>query len=91
MSTEMLMKLSLIISKMGIGEDLSKIEASTNEELGKAVLALAIGNIYKADNEVYELIADYKNVTIDEAKKLNIIPIIKEFTNSEYIKPFLAQ
>ena len=91
MSVEMLMKLSFIISKMGISEDLSKIETSTNEELGKAVLALAIGNLYKADNEVYELVAAYKNVNIDEAKKLDIIPMIKELVNSEYIKPFLAQ
>lgn len=91
MNTKVLIKLSLIISKMGIAQDLMNIEASSNEELGKVLIALVLSNIYKAENEVYEMIAEYKKITIDEAKEANIIEIIKELTNSEYFKSFLPQ
>lgn len=91
MNAEMLMKLSLIVSKMGIVDELRKLETSSNEELGKALIALVISNLYKADEEIYELIANYKKITTEEAKGVDIIPLIKDFANSEYIARFLPK
>lgn len=91
MNAEMLMKLSLIVSKMEIADTLAKLETNSKEELGKALIALVISNMYKADAEIYELIADYKHITIEEAKQVNIIPIIKDISNSELIMPFLQK
>lgn len=96
LNTEMIMHLSACIDKMEIGQELKKMEVNTgdskkdNEELSKQLLILIISKIYKAKDEIYELIADYKGITVEEAKKVEIIPIIQEILGIEGIQDFLS-
>lgn len=89
MKTKLLIKLSLIIDKMGIAKDIKNIEKETNEEVGKELITLLITNLHKAENEVYEFIADYKKITKEEAEETDVIPILKELLNIEGMKDFL--
>lgn len=96
LNTEMIMHLSACIDKMEIGQELRKMEVNTgdskkdNEELSKQLLILIISKIYKAKDEIYEMIADYKGITVEEAKKVEIIPIIQEILGIEGIQDFLS-
>ncbi len=96
LNTEMIMHLSACIDKMEIGQELKKMEVNTgdskkdNEELSKQLLILIISKIYKAKDEIYEMIADYKDITVEEAKKVEIIPIIQEILGIEGIQDFLS-
>lgn len=96
LNTEMIMHLSACIDKMEIGQELKKMEVNTgdskkdNEELSKQLLILIISKIYKAKDEIYEMIADYKAITVEEAKKVEIIPIIQEILGIEGIQDFLS-
>lgn len=96
LNTEMIMHLSACIDKMEIGQELKEMEVNTgdskkdNEELSKQLLILIISKIYKAKDEIYEMIADYKGITIEEAKKVEIIPIIQEILGIEGIQDFLS-
>jgi hypothetical protein len=89
MKTKILIKLSLIIDKMGIAKDIKNIDKPTNEEVGKELIMLLITNLYKAENEIYEFIADYKKITKEEAEELDVIPVFKELLNIEGMKDFL--
>lgn len=94
-NTEIIMNISACIDKMGIGDELKKLNVDTgneeedNKELGKQLIILIASKIYKAKEEVYELIANYKGITIEEAKKVAIIPVIKEILGINGIKDFL--
>ena len=74
---------------MGIAEEIKKIDKPTNEEVGKEVIMLLITNLHKAENEIYEFIADFKGITKEEAEELDVIPIFKELLNVEGLKDFL--
>lgn len=95
LSTEMIMCLSACVDKMEIGEQLKEMEINTgdsekdHEELGKQLIVLIISKIHKAKDEIYEMIAAYKNITPEEAKKVEIIPIIKEILGIDGVKDFL--
>jgi hypothetical protein len=90
METQVLIKLTAIVGKMGIAEELKKLDKTTNEEVGKELIILLISNLYKVEKEVYELIASYKKISIEEAQTADIIAIIKELLNIEGLKDFLA-
>lgn len=96
LNTEMIMLLSACIDKMDIGEQLKSLDIDTGdnekdtEELGKQLIVLIISKIYKAKDEIYEFIASYKNIDIEEAKKLEIIPVIQEILGIDGIKDFLS-
>ena len=89
MKTKILIKLSLIIDKMGIADDIKKIDKPTNEEVGKELIMLLITNLHKAENEIYEFVAMYKGITKEEAEELDVIPVLKEILNIEGMKDFL--
>ena len=89
MNAKLLMKLSLIIDKMEIANDIMSIDKSSNEEVGKALIGLIISKMYKAENEVYELIAQYKSISVEEAKETDIIPIIKDLIKIKDVRDFL--
>lgn len=89
MKTKILIKLSLIIDKMGIADEIKRIDKPTNEEVGKELIMLLITNLHKAENEIYEFIADYKKITKEEAEELDVIPVFKELLNIEGMKDFL--
>lgn len=96
LNAEMIMNLSAIIDKMEITENLKELDINTgdkkkdNEELGKELIILFISKLYKAKDEVYELIANYKNCDIEEAKKADIITIVKEIINTSGVLDFLS-
>lgn len=95
LNTEVVMLLSECIDKMEIGEQLKSLNVDTgntkqdNEELGKQLIILIISKIYKAKDTIYELIASYKGISIEEAKKQDIIPIIQEILGINGVKDFL--
>ena len=95
LSTEVIITLSAIIDKMEIGDQLKNLDINTgdvkkdNEELGKELIVLIISKLYKAKDEVYELVSLYKNITVEEAKKVDIIPIIKEIMGINGVTDFL--
>lgn len=89
MKTKILIKLSLIIDKMGIADDIKKIDKPTDEEVGKELIMLLITNLHKAENEIYQFIADYKDISKEEAEELDVIPLFKEILNIEGMKDFL--
>ena len=88
METQVLIKLSAIIDKMNI--DLSAINGKNNEEVGSKIINLLLKNLYKAENEIYELIALSKKITVDEAKKQDIIAFVKDLLKIEGLQDFLA-
>ena len=89
MKTKILIKLSLIIDKMGIADDIKNIDKPTNEEVGKELIMLLITNLHKAENEIYDFISVFKGITKKEAEELDVIPIFKEILNIEGMKDFL--
>lgn len=89
MKTKLLIKLSLIMDKMGIASEISKIEGETNEEIAKKILGILISKIYRAEDEIYELISEFKSISLDDAKEVDIIPIIKELIVNADVKSFL--
>ncbi len=95
-STEMAIIMSAIVDKMEIGQELKQMEVNTGdekkdrEELGKQLIVLIISKLYKAKEEVYELISLYKGIPVEEAKKAQIIPIIKELFGIDGAVDFLS-
>lgn len=89
MKTKILIKLSLIIDKMGIAEEIKKIDKPTDEEVGKELIMLLITNLHKAENEIYEFIASYKGVSKKEAEEIDVVPLFKEILSIEGMKDFL--
>lgn len=94
-STEMAITMSAIVDKMEIGQELKQMEVNTGdekkdrEELGKQLIVLIISKLYKAKEEVYELISLYKGISIEEAKTAEIIPILKELFGIDGTTDFL--
>ena len=86
-----LSKVSLIINKMGISKLILDLNENSDdpekdqEVIVKKLLALVIDNLYKAADEVIELIAEVKKITKEEAEDVDIIPIIKDIVNNEKI------
>ena len=88
METQVLIKVSAMIDKMGI--DLSVIEGKDNEEVGTKVLTELIKNIHKAEQELYELIALKQKITVEEAKTYDVIKFFSDLLKQDGIKDFLA-
>lgn len=95
-STETLMNLSAVIDKMEISEQLRNMNIDTgnekadNEELGKELIILLISKLYKAKEEVYDLVASYKGISKEEAMKADVISIIKELLGIDGVTDFLS-
>ena len=61
------------------------------DRLKKAnIFSIVISKLYLAENELYEFIAQYKNISVEEAKKVNVIELIKEIFKTEGAADFLA-
>lgn len=90
-----LSKLSLIINKMGISNLILELNVESEnpskdkEILVKKLVALVIDNLYKAEDEVIDLVANTMNISKEEASDIDIIPFIKKLVNDERIKNFL--
>lgn len=92
---KILCRLSLIINKMGISSFIMKLKVeSGNEdddkrELVKELIALFIDNLYKAENEVIDLISIMKGISKEDAENEDVISFIKSLFQDEKIKSFL--
>ena len=95
LTTKTLSKMSLITNKMGISSLVMELKVETGneendrEELVKKLIALVIDNLYKAEEDITNLIANLKGITKEEAENEDLIPIIKELLSEEKIKSFL--
>ena len=93
LSSSLLIRLSLIVDKMGIAKELASIETDDKKELIKNVLAIVLGKLYKAEDEIYKWISEVKEISIDEAKSIDLNDLFEDFRNSEFgnkIKDFLS-
>lgn len=95
-TAEQAITISMIIDKMEIKNDLASMEINTGneksdkEELGKQLIALIISKLYKAKDEIFEFIANYKGISIEEAKKVEIIGFLKELFGMNEVVDFLV-
>lgn len=95
LTSKTLCKISLIINKMGISSLILEINVDTGndsadkEAVVKKLIALVIDNLYKAEEDITDLIAQLKGISHEEAENEDIIPIIKDLLNDEKIKSFL--
>ena len=89
MEAELLIKLSIFVDKLGI--DLTSIKGKDNEEVGTILLSQVLKNLAKAENEFYDLLANYKGVSVEEAKKIDIIQLFKELKDTEGLKSFFVK
>lgn len=95
LTTPMLCKISKIINKMGISALIMKLNVNTGneeadqEELVKELISLIIDNLYKAEEDVIEFIAVYRNITPEEAAEEDVIEFIKELMKIDKLKSFL--
>ena len=90
-----LSNMSLIINKMGISSLIMQLNIDSGddkkdrEELAKQLIALIIDNLYKAEDEIIELISKLKGISKEEAEEVDIIPFIKELLSNEKLTNFL--
>lgn len=95
LTPKILSKISMTISKMGISSLILEINVESGDEekdkemVVKKLLALVIDNLYKAEEEIVSLISEIKEISIEEAAKEDVIPIIKDLLNNEKLKSFL--
>ena len=94
-NTKILCKISLILNKMGISSLITKLNIETGneefdkKELVKELFALIIDNLYKAEEQIIELISQVKEISVVEAQDVDVIEFIKELFNNEKIQSFL--
>lgn len=95
LTPKILCKMSLIINKMEISQLIMKLNVETDNEeadkknLVKELVALFIDNLYKAEDEVIELVSLMKGISKEEAENEDIISIIKQLLQNEKVKSFL--
>lgn len=95
-----LMKLSLIVDKMGIELNLNELlnksrsdKGTVQERVGAQVALLLFKKIHLAKTEVYDLVAGIAETTIQDVSKFGIkqfIEIFTEIISSEDIKSFFT-
>lgn len=96
MKPELIFKLSAIVDKMQIADEIFKLDISTGDEekdkkeLGTKIVTTFLTKIYKAKEEVYDLICYNKSCSREEAESCDIIEEIKNILAVPGIKDFLA-
>lgn len=90
MKTKQLIKLSKIVDKLEIKNELTNIKGESNEEIAEKLLALIITNLHKAEQEIYEFIAVYKGITVEEAENEDIIKLLTDIFDIKGMKDFLS-
>lgn len=78
-SSRMAIIVSAMIDKMDI--DIKDIEGKDQEDIGEKLISTLIRKLYKAEDEVYRLIAEYKGISKEEAAKADFVAIIKEIAS----------
>lgn len=89
-------KITRLIDKMGIKDEIVNISVETdnpeqdNIELSKKLFSIVISKLYLIEDELYEFISEYKGISIEEAKKVNIIELLKDIFSADGAVDFLA-
>lgn len=81
------MKLSAIVDKMGIKITDAK---GSQEEIGADLVLQVVSKAYKAETEIYNLVAEIKKMTVEEAQDVDLIDFIKEIGSTSGIKDFFT-
>lgn len=68
-------KLSAIIDKLNL--KITDPKAS-QEQIGADLMIQIISKAYKAEKEIYNFVSEFKNITVKEAEKINLVDFIKE-------------
>lgn len=90
-----LSKLSLIINKMGVSQLILELNEESDDPekdkkiIVKKLLSLIINNLYKAEDEIIDLVAETMKITKEEAADVDIIPFVKQIFNDQRIFDFL--
>ena len=79
-----------IIGKTAKGKEKEEIENIKNKIGMKIILKLGT-KIHEVRNELIKFIAVYKEISEEEAKKVNVIDIIKELMGDKDFTSFLKQ
>jgi hypothetical protein len=83
--------MSKILKKMGLKKELN-IKDKSQEEVGAELIITVFENLYLAEKEVNEFLADVSGMSLDEFENLEIekvMEIISEFKNTSGISSFL--
>jgi hypothetical protein len=80
------LKLSAIVDKMDI-----KIENpnATSEEVGANLMLMFIKKAYKAEKEIYNFIADLKNISVEDAENQDLAKFLNELFGDAEMLGFL--
>jgi len=76
--------ISKIVDKM----DLQINAGKSQQELGADLIMQLLKKAHKAEAEITQLIADYKNITTDQAQELDLISTFTEIFADEGITSF---
>lgn len=79
-------KLSAIVDKMDL--KINKEFTDNQQTLGADMILQFIGKAHKAENEVYELVADIKEITSKEAEKIKLADFINELFGNQDMLDF---
>lgn len=60
--TETLIRLTSVIDKMDIANELKNLDKPTTEELGTEIIVLFMTNLHKAEKEIYDFVISYKDL-----------------------------
>ena len=78
------------MGEAGKGKSKSEIE-NLQKKIGMEIMIDLGKKIHLVKDELIELISMYKEITTEEAKKVNIIDFFKEIAKDEDIKNFLKK
>ncbi len=80
----------LALGRTGKGKSKEDKE-NLQKQIGMKVVLKISSKLHLAKEELIEFISTYKGISKEEAKKEDVIPIIKELMNDEDFKVFLEQ
>jgi len=76
LNSKMVVIMSAMIDKMDI--DIFEIKGASQKQVGEMLVKTLTRKLYKVENELFQLIGEYKGISVEEAAKADFIAIIKE-------------
>lgn len=86
LSLENTLKLSAIADKMDI--EMPDIKDKTVEEIGKEFLKQFVRKAYLASDEIFQFVAEYKKISVEEAKAIDIMQVVEILKSEKGIMSF---
>ena len=88
MKLSVIIKLSAAIDKMDV--DLESLQSGDEKQMGIKLVSLLAKNLHKAEDEILDLVAEYKGITKEEAKEADIIEVMKDIFSEGGVKDFFS-